>query len=256
MLESGLLSVAYQPIVEITTGRWAGLEALVRWPRSGDVTARDIVEACERLRLGDALTVAVLQRVATDLPRLRARTGLDLFCSVNVALQADTPQRLPEALATLQRAHPTLQPGDIVLEITERQLPDDFAALAEMLGRLRIEGYRVAVDDFGAGYSALAQLSRLSFDLLKLDRAFADDLPVGLDLIDLVVDLCHGRGAQVIAEGVENAEQLAQFRTTACDLGQGYLWSRPKHIDEITAIDGLAGLAAGAAPTDLHSTRR
>jgi diguanylate cyclase (GGDEF)-like protein len=252
MLDNGLLSAAYQPIVDLRTGRWAGVEALVRWPRSGDVSARDIVAACERLRLGDALTVAVLHRVAADLPRLRSCTGLDLFCSVNVALQSETPQQLPEALASLRREHPALQPVDIVLEITERQLPDDFAALAEMLGRLRLEGYRVAVDDFGAGYSALAQLSRLSFDLLKLDSAFTDDLPIGLDLIDLVVGLCHGRGARVVAEGVENAEQLEQFRGTSCDLGQGYLWLRPLGIDEITGIEGIRALAAGSARTGLH----
>lgn len=252
MLENDLLSVAYQPIVDLRTGCWVGVEALVRWPHSGDVSARDIVEACERLRLGDALTVAVLHRVATDLPRLRSCTGLDLFCSVNVALQSDTPQRLPEALSSLRREHPGLHPADIVLEITERQLPDDFAALAEMLGRLRIEGYRVAIDDFGAGYSALAQLSRLSFDLLKLDSAFTDDLPIGLDLIELVVELCHGRGARVVAEGVEHLDELEQFRATSCDLGQGYLWLRPHRIDEITAIEGIRSLAAGSTPTGLH----
>ncbi|MFN3215710.1 MAG: putative bifunctional diguanylate cyclase/phosphodiesterase [Acidimicrobiales bacterium] len=256
MLENGLLSVAYQPIVDLATGRWVGVEALVRWPRSGGVSARDIVEACERLRLGDALTIAVLQRVATDLPRLRSCTGLDLFCSVNVALQTETPQRLPAALASLHREHPGLQPVDLVLEITERQLPDDFAALADMLGRLRLEGYRVAIDDFGAGYSALAQLSRLSFDLLKLDSAFTDDLPVGLDLIDLVVELCHGRGAQVVAEGIEHIEQLEQFRATSCDLGQGYLWLRPLRIDEITAIDDLGALAGGSRSQNLQAAPR
>ena len=256
MLENGLLSVAYQPIVELDTGRWAGVEALVRWPRSGDVSARDIVDACERLRLGDALTVAVLHRVAADLPRLRSCTGLDLFCSVNVALQSETPQRLPEALAALRHEHPDLQPVDIVLEITERQLPDDFAALAEMLGRLRVEGYRVAIDDFGAGYSALAQLSRLSFDLLKLDSAFTDDLPIGLDLIELVVELCHGRGARVVAEGVEHLGELDQFRATSCDLGQGYLWLRPHRIDEIVAIEGLRSMAAGSGPMVLRPAQR
>lgn len=256
MLEAGLLSVAYQPIVDLRTGRWDGVEALVRWPRSGDVSARDIVEACERLRLGDALTAAVLHRVATDLPRLRACTGLELFCSVNVALQSETPQQLPAALAAVRQEHPGLQPADIVLEITEAQLPHDFAALAETIGRLRVEGYRVAIDDFGAGYSALAQLSRLSFDLLKLDGAFTDDLPIGLDLIDLVAELCHGRGAQVVAEGVEKIEQLEQLRATSCDLGQGYLWLRPLRIDEITAIDDLGALASGSRSQNLEAAAR
>jgi diguanylate cyclase len=228
------LYVLYQPIVELDGGRVAGLEALARWrhPTMGEIPPAEFIPVAEHAAMIDAIGQFVLDRACAEFA---AWFGADdTYLSVNVSpLQLLDPAFPEHVLDTLRRHG--LRPGQLVLEITEESLADE-SYVIPALRRLRASGLRIAIDDFGAGYSSLRYLHRLPADIIKIDRGYVSD--IGSDraagrLVETLWQMFSALGLIAVAEGVEDAAQAAILTEMGCPLAQGYLFGRPVAIADV-----------------------
>ena len=228
----------YQPIVDLEDFRLVGVEALVRWqhPELGLLGPVSFIDLAEESGLIVALGRRILEMACGQVASWRAAGGCGsaLRLSVNLsAKQLAHPDLVGDVAAILDRSG--LDAGALTLEITESHVVDDVEHATRVLERLRETGARIAMDDFGQGYSALSYLERLPIDLLKVDKAFVDRLanPEPAVLTEIVFELGHRMGLEIVAEGIEQAEQVNALHDLACRLGQGYLFSPPVPADEI-----------------------
>jgi diguanylate cyclase (GGDEF)-like protein len=231
------IDVQFQPLFN-PTGTLLGFEALSRWTRNGRSVPPDrFIPAAERAGLLRTLDELVLQQTLALLA-----TGLahpqDLFVTVNVGVEQLTDPDLPEQLARLLARH-GLAPRQLVLEVPEKRLYTDAEATSATLQALRRLGIRLALDDFGVGYSSLARLQEMPPDIVKIDRCFVS--PLGRSgsstvLLAAMIDLAHRTGAIVIAEGVEQPEQLAELARLGCDAVQGFLLGHPMSAADAAAL--------------------
>jgi diguanylate cyclase (GGDEF)-like protein len=243
-IEERSLALAYQPQVDLATGRVCGVEALVRWPQADGPTvpANEIIAVAE----SSGLIVPLAEWVLTTACRqMRAWHDQGVFV-VRMAVNVSGVQLRQHGLAAIveRTLEETGVPAAALeLELTEGAIAQDEAAVASAIGELKALGVRVSIDDFGTGYSSLGRLVQVPVDSLKLDRAFVT--PLGSDeraalLAAAVIAMAHRLGLKVIAEGVETAEQLGVLRAQGCDVVQGFYFSRPVPADELAAlvIDG------------------
>lgn len=235
-IEAAELEVWYQPKVRTETGAVVGLEALARWqhPRFGFVPPDEFIELAENAGLMRDLTEFVLSRVMADTAQRCAR-GLLLPVAVNLStrnLLDDTlVDRLTELL-TVNGIDATL----ISFEVTETAMMIDRERVIGVLQSIRDRGFDLAVDDFGTGYSSLAYLRDLPIDELKIDRVFVTDVDIDSSnerIVRSTVELAHGFGLRVVAEGVERPGGLQTLRAIGCDEVQGYLIARPLPNDRL-----------------------
>lgn len=243
-LESRRFVPHYQPIVDLKSTRTIGAEALVRLPLpSGDVLApgQFLPQLELRGRLND-LTWIVLEKACT----VASRWPEELFVSVNVPPAQISVEFADDVMALIDRLG--FAPQRLQLEILESGFADGGGRMVEALEQLRQHGIRIALDDFGVGYSSLGQLSRLPVDKVKIDRSFvqaidASDLEcrdctgsehIPCALIRAAVDLCAAIGLEVVAEGVETREQRSCVTSVGCGSAQGYYWGKPMPADEFS----------------------
>jgi len=235
-LAAGEFRLLYQPIVAVASGAVVAAEALIRWqhPRDGLLLPRDFIDAVEHSDLVHPVGRWVLEQAVAQ-----ARNWLAV-ARVRVCINVSGPQIDAGGLAldlkeVLERTG--LEPGLLEIEVLERiLLRDPGQALAE-LNRVRDLGVAIALDDFGTGYSSLSYLKRLPIDYLKIDRSFIHQLvsdPGDAAIVRSTIGLAHHLGIQVIAEGVETAEQRDYLAGAGCDLIQGFLLSRPVAAQAIT----------------------
>jgi diguanylate cyclase (GGDEF)-like protein len=235
----GQLRLEYQPIVSLATGRPFGVEALLRWdhPERGLLPPLDFVPLAEATGLILPIGRWVIDEACGTLARLADAVGVpDLRMNVNLSpIQLSDPLLIP----TIERAiaEHAIAPSSLVLELTETAVPDPDGA-ARVLGALHGLGVRLAIDDFGSGYSSLGHLGRMPVDILKLDRTFiqslnADDRSEALAAG--VIALGRSLGLQIVAEGIERPEQLDILRGLACELGQGNWLARPMREEDLVA---------------------
>ena len=236
------LRVHYQPTIDLTTGKIAGAEALLRWqhPERGLLLPTDFLDLAEESGLLVWVGSWVLHNAAAQLTRWDAiRPGAPpLFVSVNLSARQLEHPALVEEFGTVLAAT-GVDPGRIDLEISESVVMRDPATTLATLADLKKLGVKLAVDDFGTGYSSLAQLRRFPVDILKVDRAFVDGLgrnPEDTAICAAVVTLAHTLGLQAIAEGVESPEQLAELRALGCDLAQGFHVSEAVEAEQIDRL--------------------
>jgi len=236
------LTLHFQPVVELATGRWIGAEALARWPHPsrGMVPPNEFVPAAEQTGLVGPLGLWVLDRalarVAAWRPTLPA--GADFTVAVNLSVRqlmdADITTRLLEALD-----RHGLPPEALMLELTESVLFDHGEQQHQQLIDLRNLGVRVAIDDFGTGYSSLSYLARLPIDVVKVDRSFVAGLPGGRReeaVTRAVATLVHDLDLEVVAEGVERPEQASCLQDLGVNHAQGFWLQRPVPAEDFAEL--------------------
>jgi diguanylate cyclase (GGDEF)-like protein/PAS domain S-box-containing protein len=237
---NGQLWVAYQPIVDLRTGRTTMVEGLLRWthPRYGLIPPIEFIGLAEESDLINVVGVHMLRMATREILDLRARHNPDLQLTVNLsARQLDDPYLVTavrEALRTTE-----LPPNDLYLEITESALMRDPTMAARTLAALRDLGVRLAIDDFGTGYSSLAQLLTLPLDTLKIDQSFTAGLGKSADaeaIVTSIIAMAHAVDLTVVAEGVEHALQLDILRRLGCDQAQGYHLGRPSAEPDLDRV--------------------
>ena len=238
----------FQPIVNLQTGAHAGLEALVRWncPQRGMVSPGEFIPLAEENGMIEAIGLQVLEMAVQAVADWK-KQGLwrdGWYVSVNVSgrqlaeRQQGGLSLFDETVALL--AFYGLSPQDLRLELTESAVIANLEAANKELPRINQRGIALCMDDFGTGYSSLSYLSRLPFNVLKIDRSFMEDLSVNEKrqaLIRNVLTLARDMKLTVVAEGVERHEQRDWLSQMACDFGQGYLFSKP-----LPALDARAWL--------------
>ena len=232
------LTLVYQPKFELATGRIVGAEALLRWPRpDGLLTPEDFLPLVRRHGLITAITDLVLNRALDDaLAWQNASLGLPV--AVNLFAPSLANLGIPAQITTAL-ADRGLDPRVLTVEITEDLFLDDMERTRTVLDQLRHSGIRIAIDDFGSGYSALSYLRDLPIDEVKLDSTFIAPIPVderAAAVVRAVVDLCHTLNLTTVVEGVEDAETAARLREFGCDVGQGYHFSPPLTSDELLEL--------------------
>ncbi len=244
-ITDGALEVEYQPLVELATSRVAGVEALVRWPRSGDkVAPAEFLSIAEESGLIVTLGDWVLREACAQVARWR-ESGWQVGLSVNFSpRQVSAPRFADSVLAVLDGAG--LPRTALTLEVTERVLINAPEPMIDELARLRQSGVRLAIDDFGTGYASLAYLRELPVDIIKIDPSFVAGLATDGTLAMLtrtIVQVGHDLGIEIVAEGIERPEQLELLRAMGCGLGQGFLVARPmtaQGIESLSLSDGTA----------------
>jgi diguanylate cyclase (GGDEF)-like protein len=230
-IQGGQLCLHYQPKVDARSGRVVGAEALVRWqhPQRGLVPPGHFIPLAEDSGLIAPLTDWVLNTACDSLRRWSDNGLQPPPLSVNMPASSLADPRLLDQLAGLMRQH-RLQPCQLILELTETMVMRDMASAVGVLAELRARGFGLSLDDFGTGYSSLSHLKRLPMSELKIDRAFVTEVARGGRdgaLAAAVITLGQELGMQVVAEGVETAEQSAFLLSRGCVLQQGFLFSRP-----------------------------
>jgi diguanylate cyclase (GGDEF)-like protein len=236
------LCLEYQPVVELSSGEIVGVEALVRWehPTLGRLGPAEFIPLAEETGDIDAIGCWVLDTASRQAASWRAsmRHCETLWVSVNLStLQLPVSRNLAAIESIL--AEPAAQADRVVLEVTETALATSADGGITALNRLKGFGVRIAIDDFGTGFSALGTLAVLPADILKIDRSFlsgqASDTPSAA-MLEGILGLAHKLGLDVIAEGIEDPEQLALLRSLGCRMGQGYLLARPGPASVIEAL--------------------
>jgi diguanylate cyclase (GGDEF)-like protein len=247
-LAARAFDVHYQPIVQANGGAVVGVEALLRWnhPSRGFIPPALFVRVAEEAGLMDQLGEFVLRRALNDAARWP-----ELYVAVNLSPMQVRDRKFVDLVAAVL-AETKTEPSRLVLEITEGVLIDDPDTAKSRLQDLRALGARLALDDFGSGYSSLTYLQHLPFDKLKIDRAFVVALNQSANagvIIQAIVTLGRALGMSVLIEGVETEEQRVLLRLAGCNEMQGFLFAKPaprEAIDRMMAAKAVA--AAGAAP--------
>jgi diguanylate cyclase (GGDEF)-like protein len=232
-LAAGEMRLHYQPVLDLSAGRLKGYEALVRWDRPGVgmVPPNDFIPVAEESSLVCDLDRWVLHEATRQLAQWRVEDPVEPgepepTVAVNVSGRHLADRRILQDVADALEAS-GLPPRLLVLEVTETVLVSEPVAFGH-LAALREQGITIAIDDFGTGYTSIGQLGNMPVDTLKIDRSFvASTQPGHSELVALMIRAAHTFGLTVVAEGVEEVEQVEWLKGQSCDQAQGYLLSRP-----------------------------
>jgi EAL domain-containing protein (putative c-di-GMP-specific phosphodiesterase class I) len=227
-LQTGQLTLAYQPIVEAATGEVVGKEALLRWnhPERGEIPPDLFVPVIEDVGLISKVGNWVIRQACEDAKSWPA----DMRVAVNVSAAQLAGCGLASAVVGAL-ASSGLSPKRLELEITESIFMADDVATLDSLDRLRKLGVQLVLDDFGTGYSSFGYLARARFNKIKIDKSFVHAVAEGsrqaCAIVEAIVALAHGLSLKITAEGVESAEQARVMQALGCDLLQGFHFGRP-----------------------------
>lgn len=236
-LENDEFFMQYQPIINVGSGSVAGFEALVRWkhPELGLVHPDEFISIAEETGLIVPIGRWILERACHELRQLdRLAPEFELSMNVNLSRRQLVQPDLIDVCESII-AETRVDPERIRLEVTESVIMDDRIVLTPVLDKLRELGFNLAMDDFGTGHSSLSCIHRFPIDTLKIDRSFVltlEDRHQFSAVIRAVVTLAHALGMRVVAEGIENIEQLRLLESFECDLFQGYYFAKPLNLDE------------------------
>jgi diguanylate cyclase (GGDEF)-like protein/PAS domain S-box-containing protein len=222
--------LAYQPIVDIHAGRVASLEALIRWthPTRGVVTPDSFISLAEETGLILPIGEWVLDTVCRQMRKWHDG-GLMVRVAVNLSARQLRDSSLADTISRFLKQS-KVEPEWLEIEITESSIMGDWEVSGATLSRLQALGVRLSLDDFGTGYSSLSYLNKLPVTKLKIDRSFVARMAPEAErhgIIKTILDLADSLKMEVVAEGVETMEQLAQLRDMKCSLIQGYVFSKP-----------------------------
>ena len=262
-IENQEFEIYYQPIVALDTCRITGFEALIRWhhPERGFVSPAEFIPLAEETGLITEIGSWVLREACRQTQQWSLDDSALAMLTISINLSSRQFMQ-PNLIKQIQHIldDTRLDPHRLKLEITESAVMENAEVAASMLGQLRNLGIQMSIDDFGTGYSSLSYLHRFPIDTLKIDRSFVNRMCEGdenAEIVRTIVTLATNLGMNVVAEGVETAEQHARLKELDCEYGQGYLFSRPVpaadafalvHHDEPTAHIPDALLARATNP--------
>jgi len=234
----------YQPIVSLDSGRITGFEALLRWqhPTRGLLQPLDFIPVAEETGMIREIGWWNLQKACRQISAWNAsrNAGPPLTMSVNISVKQFVLPNLAADIGKLLR-EVGLAPDTLKLEITESTVMADPSAAVEMLLKIKSLGVQLSIDDFGTGYSSLSYLHRFPLDTLKIDRSFTKEIGQegdSMEIVRTILPMANSLRLNVIAEGVETAEQLAVLRKLQCEYAQGYYFSEPLSADSAGALLG------------------
>lgn len=232
----------YQPIVELETGEITGFEALLRWqhPTRGLLAPSEFISIAEETGLIRELGWWNLRQACSDMAEWNAHssTGKPLTISVNLSMKQFMQPNLVENIRSLLQEL-NLSPETLKLEVTESTVMEDPATAVEMLQQMKTIGIRLAIDDFGTGYSSLSYLHRFPLDTLKMDRSFISGEQAGgsgMEIARTILPLARNLSLDVVAEGVETAEQVEELKKLHCKYAQGFYFSKPILREEVESL--------------------
>jgi predicted signal transduction protein with EAL and GGDEF domain len=241
-LEAGELRLHYQPIVTLDGGTVQMVEALVRWqhPERGLLPPAEFIPIAEDSALILQIGAWTLSEACKQAARWRARFGdaAPLPVSVNVSARQLARPELPMIVGQVL-AETGVSAADLAIEVTETALIEDSSVPAASLRELKSLGVKILLDDFGTGYSSLSHLQRFPIDALKIDRSFVMHLDTGegdSPIVRAITAMASALGLEVVAEGVETAEQAAEAQALGCAWAQGYYFARPAPATEIESL--------------------
>jgi diguanylate cyclase (GGDEF)-like protein len=245
------LTLHYQPIVALGSGEIPALEALLRWhhPQRGVIEPGEFIPVAEESGLIHPIGRWVIERACQQSVAWNQLRPDDrpIDMTINLSARQFSQTGFPQTVAGIL-TRTGVDPVHLKLEITESILVERSGSAEEMLRELAGMGVQLILDDFGTGYSSLSYLNRFPFDAIKIDRSFIEGLGIEQDrsaIVEAIVGMARALGLRAIAEGVENEVQLAELRRLGCAFAQGFLFSGPMPVREMTA---LLERAAGGSP--------
>jgi EAL domain-containing protein (putative c-di-GMP-specific phosphodiesterase class I) len=223
-------------------GKIIGMEALIRWERKkGELTPPfKFIPLAEETGLILEIGDWVIETACRQLKVWKEAGFTQRAVSVNVSAPQFNQPNFSEEVSRITKAT-GMSPGDLKLEMTESILMHNHERSIKTLQELREIGVKFAIDDFGTGYSSLSYLKRFPVESLKIDRSFVKNLPEDQDdsvIAETIITMAHNLGLGVVAEGIETKDQLAFLQRRGCNVGQGYLFSRPLPVEEFTVLLG------------------
>src|ERR671919_3177858 len=238
-LERRELVVYFQPQFDLRRGEVRSAEALIRWqhPTRGLLEPGAFLAGIEHAGLTRRLTSYVLDESLRQL-RVWRDAGFDLRLAINVSPKDLADARFPEEIAQALDAY-GVAPSALELEITEDILLLDSVRTGKRLEQIVEQGVRIAIDDFGVGYSSLSQLKNLPAQVLKIDQSFVSGMSFDrrdAAIVRSTIALAHDLGLDVVAEGVETPEHLSELRAAGCDIGQGFHLGRPLPLEDLETL--------------------
>ena len=241
-LRDNQFSLALQPQVEMHTGRLVGFEALLRWhhPKKGNISPADFIPLLENTSFMLELDYWVITRSTYLIRELKNSGYPDVKMAINLSAGQFLDPSLPEFLQQ-QIIKNDIAPDQVCLELTETVLVSDIKRATTIMQNIRDMGCMLAIDDFGTGYSSLSYLKSLPADYIKIDRSFVANIASSADdrnIVHSTISMVRNMGMQVVAEGIETSEQYELLCHFDCNLGQGYLISKP--IPEVNIWDVLS----------------
>ena len=236
------LSVMYQPQINLKTGFIDGIEALLRWnhPREGAVPPAEFIPIAEDTGQIAEIGLFVIRSVAQLLRKAKDAGTEGLTVSVNVSVKQLSAGGFLKTLLEIVRDE-GIEPRNLALEITESVLIESVEEIRNTLQAMREAGFPLLLDDFGKGYSSLTYLRRLPVNVIKMDKAFIDDMfedERSRAFMVAIVRTCHDLSLKVVAEGVETREQVQFLGEVGCDYIQGYYFSKPERMERIASLLG------------------
>jgi EAL domain-containing protein (putative c-di-GMP-specific phosphodiesterase class I) len=230
----------YQPIIDLSTGIIAAVEALARWqhPDLGLLSPYEFIPLAEETGLIQSLGLRLVEQACQAAVRWPQTSEAVPLLNVNLSPRHLQQRDLVERMGTILQ-QTGLAPGQLQLELTESAMLLDAREAQAVLHGLKALGIYIAIDDFGAGYSSLARLHSFEVDSLKIDQSFISAITLSggsWKIVQAIIGLAHALGMTTIAEGIETVEQLDLVRSAGCDLGQGYYFHYPMPEEELVAI--------------------
>jgi diguanylate cyclase (GGDEF)-like protein/PAS domain S-box-containing protein len=231
--------LVYQPKFNLVTKQIESLEALIRWnhPQKGMIVPSEFISRAEELDLIVPITHWVLEQVGMQMKKWQLLGFQKVPVSVNISPQHFEKGTLVEDILNIIKKA-GIEPQYLILEMTESTMIRDFNTTIQTIQKLKQMGVKIAIDDFGTGFSSLSYLMKLQVDVLKLDKSFVEELTnqKNASLVHSIISLAHNLNLRVVAEGIETEDQRQILAQYGCDLGQGYLFSKPlksEHLENM-----------------------